>query len=123
MELVADTCWFIDLEKGRPEALAYLRGNPGASFVLTEVVRAELIAGGRDTRRIAALVGAADLLPIDEDVATAWGNAARHLRATGGMVGANDLWIAAIALANGVPVLTRNSSDFSRIPGVQVVAY
>lgn len=63
------------------------------------------------------------MFPIDENVATAWGDAARHLRATGGMVGANDLWIAAIALANGVPVLTRNASDFGRVPGVQVVAY
>ncbi len=123
MEVIADTCWFIDLEKGRPEAIAYLRQNPSVSFVLTEIVRAELYAGGRDTGRIAALVGAADLFPIDEGVAKVWGDAARQLRASGQMVGANDLWIASIALANGVPVLTRNPSDFERVPGVHVIAY
>ena len=123
MEVIADTCWFIDLEKGRPEAIAYLRQNPSVSFVLTEIVRAELYAGGRDTQRIEALVGQASLLPIDENVAKVWGNAARQLRAAGQMTGANDLWIAAIALAYDVPVLTRNQSDFDRVPGVRLATY
>ena len=123
MEVVADTCWYIDVEKGRSDALTYLAQNAGTTFVLTEIVRAELYAGGRDARRIALLAGASGLYGIDEAVAREWGTAARHLRSTGQMVGANDLWIAAIALANGVPVLTRNPSDFNRVLGVHVEAY
>lgn len=33
-------------------------------------------------------------------------------------IGTNDLKIAAIALANGATVLTRNTRDFSRVPGL-----
>ena len=123
MEVIADTCWFIDLEKQRSEAIEFLRQNSSATFVLTEVVRAELYAGGRDISRVAALVGAADLLSIDDRVAKAWGDSARGLRSSGQMIGANDLWIASISLVYQVPVLTRNPSDFSRVPGVQVVHY
>ena len=121
--MIADTCWFIDLEKRRPEALAYLCANPSDTFVLTEIVRAEPYAGGRDTGRIVALVGASNLFPIDDNTAKVWGETARHLRTTGDIVGANDLWIAAVALSNHVPVLTRNTFDFSRIRDLQVVAY
>ena len=36
---------------------------------------------------------------------------------------ANDLWIAATALANQVPVVTRNDREFSRVQGLQVLSY
>jgi predicted nucleic acid-binding protein len=34
-----------------------------------------------------------------------------------------DLWIAASAMARGIPVLTRNAKHFTQIPGLEVVAY
>jgi predicted nucleic acid-binding protein len=36
---------------------------------------------------------------------------------------ANDLWIAATALANGMPVVTRNVKHFQRVPGLSVISY
>jgi tRNA(fMet)-specific endonuclease VapC len=42
----------------------------------------------------------------------------QHLRAARLRVGTLDLKIAAIALTNGLTVLTRNHSDFGRIPGL-----
>ncbi len=36
------------------------------------------------------------------------------------MIGANDLFIAAIALAHGLTLLTHNSEEFSRIDGLGV---
>jgi tRNA(fMet)-specific endonuclease VapC len=42
----------------------------------------------------------------------------QHLRAARLRVGTLDLKIAAIALTNDLTVLTRNRSDFGRIPGV-----
>lgn len=39
------------------------------------------------------------------------------------MIGANDLWIAATALANEVAVVTRNDREFSRVEGLEVFGY
>jgi tRNA(fMet)-specific endonuclease VapC len=35
-------------------------------------------------------------------------------------IGPNDLLIAAIALANGLIVVTHNTSEFSRVPGLSI---
>jgi tRNA(fMet)-specific endonuclease VapC len=42
----------------------------------------------------------------------------QHLRAARLRVGTLDLKIAAIAFTNGLTVLTRNRSDFGRVPGL-----
>lgn len=45
-----------------------------------------------------------------------------YLRSTGQQIGANDLLIAATALANDYDVVTLNVREFSRIPGLRVIA-
>ena len=39
------------------------------------------------------------------------------------MIGGNDLWIAATAVAHGVPVVTRNARHYRRVPGLDVRGY
>jgi tRNA(fMet)-specific endonuclease VapC len=39
------------------------------------------------------------------------------------LIGTNDLWIGCTARAANLPLVTRNTEHFSRIPGLQVVAY
>ena len=39
------------------------------------------------------------------------------------LIGANDLWIAAAALAEGIPLVTNNAAPFNRVPGLRVVGY
>ncbi len=36
----------------------------------------------------------------------------------GVVIGGNDLWIAASALAHGAPLVTNNTAEFSRVPGL-----
>lgn len=58
----------------------------------------------------------APVLPFDDAAATVFAAlVAQRLR-----VRTMDLRIAAIALARGLVVLTRNTSDFSRVPGLEV---
>ena len=64
-----------------------------------------------------------DPLPFDAQAARAFGRVAASLRRAGRKVNARayDAMIAAIALANGLPVYTCNPNDFSGIEGLEVV--
>ncbi len=41
----------------------------------------------------------------------------------GGLIGTNDLWIAAPALVHGMPLVTNNTTEFRRVPGLEVLEY
>lgn len=64
-----------------------------------------------------------DPLPFDAQAARAFGRVAASLRRAGRKVNARayDAMIAAIALANGLPVYTCNPDDFVGIEGLEVV--
>jgi hypothetical protein len=65
-----------------------------------------------------------DPLPFDADAARAFGQVAASLRRSGRKANARayDAMIAAVALANGLPLYTCNPDDFSAIDGLTVVA-
>jgi Predicted nucleic acid-binding protein, contains PIN domain len=70
-------------------------------------------------RRLATLTVALSLepLPIDEEVAGAWARLRVLLRDAGRRMPVNDSWIAATALAAGVPVLTQDD-DYDAADGL-----
>lgn len=47
----------------------------------------------------------------------------RLLIRTGLHLGDNDVWIAATALAYGLPLVSRNARHFSRVPGLTLAEY
>lgn len=57
-------------------------------------------------------------LPFDDRAAEEYGVVRSHLTGLGTLIGANDLMIAAIALANGLTLVTHNTTEFSRVPGL-----
>jgi hypothetical protein len=63
-------------------------------------------------------------IPFDAAAARAFGPVAADLRASGRKTTARafDAMIAAIAVANGLPLYTCNASDFAGIGGLEVVA-
>lgn len=65
-----------------------------------------------------------DPLPFDADAARAFGQVAAGLRRTGRKTSARayDAMIAAVALANGLPLYTCNPRDFRRIDGLEVIS-
>ena len=79
-----------------------------------------LAAGSAEirARRLATLDVVADMvaLPVDEDAARVWARLRVHLAETGRRMGVNDLWIAAIAVARGLPVITQDD-DFAALEG------
>jgi tRNA(fMet)-specific endonuclease VapC len=63
------------------------------------------------------------LLTINSEVCWKYGELYRALRSKGTMVGANDLWIAATALAYNEGLLSRNRSDFNKISRLRLETY
>jgi hypothetical protein len=84
--------------------------NAGILAASTSAVRAD---------RLATLERLSDVevIPIDESAALSWARLRSHLAESGGRVNVNDLWIAATAVARGLPVLTQDA-DFDPLDGV-----
>jgi tRNA(fMet)-specific endonuclease VapC len=128
--LILETTFLVDLDRellaGRPgPACAFLEAHSGEQLHLTFTVAGELAAGpGLQGRtQWEQLIGPFELLPATTDVCWQYGRAYRYLITNGLTIGANDLWIAATALAFGKSLVTRNVRDFQRVPGLDVVGY
>lgn len=113
---------FIALESARQIDAARL---PDQSVVcpvtIAELQAGVLAATDIDTRarRLATLETVADIevLVIDARVAAEWARLRVHLEQTGRRVNVNDLWIAAMAAAHSVPIVTQDN-DFGPVGGV-----
>jgi tRNA(fMet)-specific endonuclease VapC len=128
--LILETTFLVDLERehhrGKPgPAVTFLESNGDARLYLPFTVAGELAAGisMRDRSRWEAFLGPFYVLPSTAEVSWHYGRAFRHLHDNGRLIGANDLWIAATALANHMPVVTRNVEHFRRVPGLEVESY
>jgi tRNA(fMet)-specific endonuclease VapC len=69
---------------------------------------------------IAGLRAKFPTIPFDDDAAEEYGKLRAYLSAAGDVIGPNDLMIAAIALAHSVTLVTHNTSEFSRAPGLML---
>jgi tRNA(fMet)-specific endonuclease VapC len=101
-------------------------GN-AADIYLCSVVLGELIFGAfhsgpahqaANLAQIATLRQQFASLPFDDTAAEQYGAVREDLLRKGLSIGPNDLMIAAIALANGLTLVTHNTAEFSRVTGL-----
>lgn len=116
-----DTSVFIANETGRALDEAAIPFEVATTVItLAELNAGVLAAGSADVRarRMAILDAVADMvaLPVDEDAARVWARLRVHLAEAGRRMGGNDLWIAAIAVSRGLPVITQDD-DFMALEG------
>lgn len=122
---LADTSVFIAHESGRPLRSDRLPDRLAVSVITVGELRAGVLAAvdlvTRD-RRLATLTAvlALDPVPVDEEVAAAWARLRVALRDAGRRMHTNDSWIAATAIALGVPLVTQDDGQID-IPGLQVI--
>lgn len=108
------------------------KGREKEEFFLSVVSASELLHGvyrapddGTRSQRSAfveGVLGRFPLLDIDERTARMHAQIWASLRVAG-MIGPNDLWIAASALAYGLTVVTGNVREFDRVPGLSVESW
>jgi predicted nucleic acid-binding protein len=121
---LADTSLFIARESGRPLDADALPDELAVSIVTIGELRAGvLVADSVETRdrRLRTLTAALELdpFPIDDAVAAQWARLRVLLHDSGQRMPVNDSWIAATAMAHGVPVLTQDD-DFPSVEGLTV---
>lgn len=128
--LILETTFLIDLERehhrGRTgRAIGFLEAREDARLYLTFTIAGELAAGASMAERPTweQFLGPFYVLPSSPEVSWEFGRAYRHLSKNGQLIGSNDLWIAATALAYRMPVVTANQRDFERVPGLEVISY
>lgn len=109
-----DTSVLIATENGRSLAAESLPDEAYVSVVTLAELRAGVLAA-RDTkvrsRRLTTLEAVAGLqaLPVDAAAAAAWAEMRVALHESRRRINVNDLWIAAVANANGMPVVSQDT--------------
>ncbi|MBY0287318.1 MAG: type II toxin-antitoxin system VapC family toxin [Mycobacteriaceae bacterium] len=123
---VLDTSVFIANKGGRQLETSLLPDELATTVVTVAELNAGVLAAKTSeirARRLRTLDAVADMtaLPVDEDAAQMWALLRVHLAEAGRRVRANDLWIAAIAAAKQLPVVTQDG-DFDALEGVSGLA-
>ncbi len=114
---LADTSVFIASESGRPLRFETLPDELRVSVITLAELEAGVFAAQRIADRAARLrtlerAMALEPLTVDAAAASAWARLRVELHEAGRRVNVNDLWIAAVAIANDLPVVTQDD-DFA----------
>jgi tRNA(fMet)-specific endonuclease VapC len=74
----------------------------------------------RLAERVDQVLESLEILPLDEGSDRHYAEIRAHLNRTGRPIGANDLLIAAHALALDLVLVTANVDEFARVPGLPI---
>ena len=123
-----DTNICIYIRQRRPDEVLhrFSRLEPGEAAI-SVITYGELLYGAaKSLQRQVALAKLRELihlmpaLPLPEAAAETYGSIRYDLEAKGEMIGNNDLWIAAHALASGLTLVTNNEKEFRRVRALKV---
>jgi tRNA(fMet)-specific endonuclease VapC len=73
--------------------------------------------------RLSDFFRAMDSMPFDDVAAAHYGLLRAQLESVGTPIGANDMMIAATALAGGATLVTRNQREFARVAGLSIESW
>ena len=127
LRYLLDTNILSDLVRAPQGRVAQRIASAGEPSVATNiVVAAELRYGAtksgsrRLADRVDLILSALDILPLENPTDRFYAQVRHRLTRQGKLIGANDLLIAAHALALDLTVVTANSREFSRVAGLRV---
>jgi tRNA(fMet)-specific endonuclease VapC len=123
-----DTNICIYIRQKRPEQVLrrFRKLRPGEA-VLSVITYGELLYGAAKSahraearERLRELVHFLPAVALPETAAETYGALRADLESKGEMIGNNDLWIAAHALAAGLTLVTNNEREFRRVRGLKI---
>jgi tRNA(fMet)-specific endonuclease VapC len=124
--LDTNTCIAV-LTKREPTLTARWKRARPHEIRLCSIVKAELRYGAEKSARrelalqkLAVFFARFRSLPFDDAAAQAYGSLRAELARQGRPIGPNDTLIAAIALAHDLVLVTHNTEEFRRVPGLAV---
>jgi tRNA(fMet)-specific endonuclease VapC len=123
-----DTSPCIDILRNRESTVKdRLASHDPSDIYLCSVVVAELLYGARKStstaKNLALVLEFCEpfvSLPLDDRCAHQYALIRLDLERAGARIGANDLFIAAVAKTHDLILVTHNTNEFRRIPGLQV---
>lgn len=127
--LLDANAWIAHFRQTSPAVTQRLNQHSASEIVLCSVVLGELLFG---VERSASAHQAGNLalvtaqrqqyasLPFDDAAAEHYARIRADLTARGLLIGGNDMLIAAIALAHGCTLVTHNTAEFGRVPGLVI---
>ncbi|MFV2073486.1 MAG: type II toxin-antitoxin system VapC family toxin [Thermoanaerobaculales bacterium] len=126
MRVLLDTNVCIRVLNGTSQAVvARLQELDPGDVAMSAVVRAELVYGARKSLHLAANLRLVEAfcepfvcLPFDDRAASVYGEIRADLERRGQPIGPNDLLIASTTLVHSLTLVTHNTSEFARVPGL-----
>ena len=122
-----DTNILSDLVRQPQGAIAGRITEKGEETICTSIiVAAELRFGAEKSGsdkladRVELILSAIEILPLESPVDREYGKLRHYLARNGTLIGPNDMLIAAQALCAGLTVVTANTGEFSRVPGLNI---
>ena len=128
MRYMLDTNVCIHIMKHKPESvLQTFRQHPIGDVCVSSITYAELCYGvSKGARReqnqlaLSVFLSGLQILPFDASAALQFGRLRTSLETAGLPIGVMDMLIAAHALSLDLTVVTNNTREFSRVPGLRV---
>lgn len=130
MRFLLDTNVCIDVLRGHPDVVTRFREHSPEELRVSSVTVFELVQGaGRapaqhranEDRKVSMFLAKIQSLDFDRNCARIAGDINAGLLNNGTPVGIMDVFIAATAAIWGLPVVTSNTRDFSRIAGLRMI--
>jgi tRNA(fMet)-specific endonuclease VapC len=128
VRFLLDTNICIYIRRQRPPAvLSRFRQLQPGEAVLSVITYGELVYGAEKSqfreqarRQLAELAALLPVMELPMRAGEFYGSLRAALAAEGGMIGNNDLWIAAHARTAGLILVTNNEREFRRIQGLEI---
>jgi tRNA(fMet)-specific endonuclease VapC len=128
MLYMLDTNICIYIIKKRPvHVITLLKKHIIADICISSITLAELAYGVQKSERavqnsiaLAEFLAPIDIKPFSEAAAIEFGKIRAHLEKEGTLIGEYDLLIAAHARSIGATLVTNNTREFKRVPGLKI---